>query len=130
MIVAVAATSQSIDVQIVDDAGLPVTGLVAATFPAVSYALAGANASVGIALQDLATITAAYSSGGVKERSGGYYRLDLPNAAMTAAGEVKLIGETTGKHLIADPIIVSAPAGTVKNITSVSQDIVTTDTPN
>jgi hypothetical protein len=101
MIYNTGSTSVSIDVQIVDDAGLAVTGLVAATFPTVKYSLAGANNDATISLSDLATLTTAWSSGGLKERGEGVYRLDLPNAALTTVGEVKVRGETSGKHLLA-----------------------------
>ncbi len=100
MIFALGATSQSVDIQVVDDEGLPVTGLVAATFPALSYSLAGAHASVSITLSDLALITTAWASGGVKERSGGRYRLDVPNAAYATAGNVQVFGEDTDKRVI------------------------------
>jgi hypothetical protein len=100
--------SQSLDVQIVDDSGLPVTGLVAATFPATSWSLAGNTAATAITLSDLALITTAYTSGGVKERSGGYYRLDLPNAALANAGVVTLIGEASGKRLVHPRVQVGA----------------------
>lgn len=110
------ATSQSIDVQIVDDTGLPVTGLVAATFPALTYSLAGPNADVAFpALSDLATITTAYASGGVKERGNGVYRLDVPNGVFTTAGQVRIRGEATGKHVLV-PIIDVAPAVNVQRI--------------
>jgi hypothetical protein len=101
-------TSQSLDVQVVDDSGLPVSGLVAATFPATSWSLAGNTAATTISLSDLAAITTAYTSGGVKERSGGYYRLDLPNAALANAGIVTLIGEASGKRLVHPRIQVGA----------------------
>jgi hypothetical protein len=100
MIYATGSTSNSVTVQIVDDSGLAVTGLVAATFPAVKYSLAGANASVSVSLSDLAAITTAWTSGGVKEREGGYYRLDLPDAAFASAGSVRVEGEASGKHLL------------------------------
>ena len=109
MIVSVGATGVSVDVQIVDDSGLPVTGLAAPSFPAVAYSLAGANADVAVSLSDLATITTAWSSGGVKERGNGVYRLDLPNATFTVAGEIKVRGESSGKHLLA-PWIDVGPA--------------------
>lgn len=106
------ATSKSLDVQIVDDSGLPVTGLVAATFPAVYWSLAGNTESTAISLSDLAAITTAYTSGGVKERDGsaGVYRIDLPDAALTNAGAVRVYGEASGKHLICEAItVVAAP---------------------
>lgn len=102
MIYPLGATSQSIDVQIVDDSGLPVTGLLAATFPALTYSLAGPNVDAGFpALSDLATLTTAWAAGGVKERGGGVYRLDLPNGIFASAGEVKIRGEASGKHVLA-----------------------------
>jgi hypothetical protein len=102
-------SSKSVCIQIVDDSGLPVTGLVAATMPAISYWLAGANASVSISLSDLAAITTAYSSGGVKELSGGYYRLDVPDGAWTTAGKVKIFGEATGKRVLLEIVDVGYP---------------------
>lgn len=106
MLVNPGTTSQSIDIQILNDSGLPVTGLVAATMPPIYYSLAGPNSAVQITLSDLSLITSAYSSGGVKERSGsaGVYRLDLPNGALTTAGTVKVYGEASGKHLVCEPI--------------------------
>lgn len=109
MIVAPGTTSQSIDIQITDDSGLAVTGLVAATFPSVYWSIAGNTAATAITLSDLAAITTAYSSGGVKERTGsaGVYRLDIPNAALANAGAIKIYGEASGKHLICEPIVVA-----------------------
>jgi hypothetical protein len=129
MIHSLNATSQSIDVQIVDDAGLPVLGLVAATFPAVMYSLAGANADVSVTLSDLATITTAWSAGGVKERANGVYRLDLPDAAFAAAGEVKVFGETSGKHLLSPWIDVGVlPANITALLITSSGHIANVDT--
>jgi len=102
-------TSKSITVQIVNDSGIGVTGLVAATWPTVYYQIFGANAEVAITLSDLATITTPWTSGAVYELSGGYYRLDLPNAAVASAGKVKVFAETTGKHLIAETLAPDYP---------------------
>lgn len=94
-------TSVSIDVEVYDDAGLPVTGLVAATFPAVVYSRAGSNANVSLgALNDLALITSPWNANGLKERANGRYRLDLPNAVFSVVGVVSLWAEASGKHLI------------------------------
>jgi hypothetical protein len=93
-------TSKSLIVFIGDDAGLPVTGLVAATMPDVFYSIDGA-AAVQIVLSDLASLSAAYSSGGVYEIGRGRYRLDAPNAMLaSAAHSIDLSGEASGKHLI------------------------------
>jgi hypothetical protein len=100
MIYAPGSVSQSVTVRIEDDGRLAVTGLVAATFPAVTYKKAGAIAAVAISLSDLALITTAWASGGVKEISGGYYRLDLPDAAFSTTANVTLIGDASGKHLV------------------------------
>ena len=108
MIIVSGSTSQSIDVQIVDDSGLPVTGLTNATFPTVKYSIAGANADVTITLASLATTTTAYASGGVVERGEGVYRLDLPNAALSSTGRLTIRGEATGKRLICPKITVIA----------------------
>lgn len=114
MIYPLNATSQSIDVQIVDDTGLPAAGLVAATFPTLTYSLAGANADVAFpALSDLASLTAAWVAGGVKERGNGVYRLDLPNGVFTTAGEVRIRGEAPGKHVLAPWIDVAVSVASV-----------------
>jgi hypothetical protein len=106
-------TAQSIDVAVYDDSGLPVTGLVAATFPAVTYSRAGANADQSVTLSDLATLTTAWSSGGLKERGNGVYRLDLPDAALASAGLVTVRGEATGKHLVSPRLEVGKVAASV-----------------
>jgi hypothetical protein len=102
-------TSASIDILICDDSGLAVAGLVAATFPTLTYSLAGPNADVAFpSLSDLAAITTAYASGGVKERGNGYYRADLPNGALANGGVVCVRGEASGKHVICERIHVVA----------------------
>lgn len=129
MIFALSATSVSIDVQIVDDLGVVVTGLVAATFPALSYSRAGANADVSISLIDLATITTAWSSGGVKERGNGYYRLDLPNAAFANAGNVTIRGEASGKHLLAPVLEIGSVPTTAQIVSALSAVNITITSP-
>ncbi len=93
-------TNISLDVQIVDDTGLPVTGLVAATFPTVKRS-SGTGADATITLSDLTALTDAHSDGGVKERGEGVYRLDLPDLA---DGTHKIRGEATDKRLICEDI--------------------------
>lgn len=109
---AVGAVDISLDVQIVDDSGLGVTELLAATFPDV-YISKGTGADIGpIVLSDLASLTSAHSDGGVKERGGGYYRLDAPDSlGSTICPKVTIRGEVSGKHLIASPVQVVATAG-------------------
>ena len=113
MQIALGSTNQSITLQVVDDSGLPVTGLVAATFPALVYALEGPDADVTVgALNDLAALTSAYNALGIKERAGGYYRFDAPDAMWAAAGSVRIWGEASGKHVLYPPIEVQGAYGT------------------
>ncbi len=106
MIIPPGSTSQILEIQIVDDSGLPVLGLVAGTFPATSYVRTAA-APISITLIDLSLINSAFSAGGVKEIGGGYYRLDVPDAAWTSASQVRIIGEVTGKHILY-PVVLCA----------------------
>lgn len=114
-------TDTSITIQIVDDSGLPVTGLVAATMPTIKLCSA-TGADVTVTLSDLASLSASHSDGGVYERGEGYYRLDLPDSAATSAGEKTIRGETTDKRVIAERIVVAAKiasvTGAVGSVTS------------
>jgi len=94
------STSISTTVQVYDDDGLPITGLVAATFPAVAWKRAGASPAIAISLSDLASIVTAYTSGGLKEISNGRYRLDLPNTLWSSASYVSVWGEASGQHML------------------------------
>lgn len=97
------ATSQSVDVDFVDDSGLPLTGKVAADFPTLTLSQAGAHSDTAVgSLTDLSTLTSAWSAGGIKERGNGRYRVDLPNAAFATVGHWTLRGEATGKHVLCD----------------------------
>lgn len=121
MIISLNATSKSVDIRIVDDTGLPVTGLVAATFPTLTYSRAGANADVAFpALSDLALITTAYASGGVKERGVGVYRLDVPNAMFTTQGQITIRGEATNKRVMV-PVLDVGPIATTNVTPTTSQ---------
>lgn len=105
MMIKAGDTSPSIDVFVCDDDGLPVTGKVYTDFPTVKYAIQGANTSATITLASLAAENTAYSSGGVKERGAGWYRMDLPAAAVATTGKrVTVYGDTTDFHIIS-PVI-------------------------
>ena len=111
------AQSVSLIVDIVDDSGLPVTGLVAATFPPVYIVRAGEAVPTAVTLSDLAAQDSAYSGGGVKELVGGSYRFDAPNSAFaTANPEVKIKGEATDKRLIHPSIKVAYEAVDLQTI--------------
>jgi hypothetical protein len=108
MIVAPGSTSNIVTIQIVDDSGLPVTALASATFPAIYYTLGTNVASTQITpLSDLAAITTAFIAKGVKERENGYYRIDVPDAAFTTAGTLRIQGEATGKRVLCEPIVIA-----------------------
>jgi hypothetical protein len=88
------ATSQSINVFIQDATSTTGAGLSGLLFNTAgltaNYSFAGANAaSTSISLVTLATLATAYSSGGFKEIDSslmkGWYRLDLPNAAIATS---------------------------------------------
>ncbi len=97
----VGSGNHSIDVQVVDDDGLPVISLVASTFSLVSWSRAGAYADETITLLDLASLTSNWEAGGVKERDDGYYRLDLPNTIFAVTGLVRVWAEGLNFHLLA-----------------------------
>lgn len=100
---AVGTTGVSLDIQIVDDDRLPVTGLVAATFPTVKYSK-GTGADATVSLSDLATLSASHTAGGVKERGEGVYRLDIPDDVASTVAIVRIRGEASGKRLVCPPI--------------------------
>lgn len=108
MIFAPRATGVSVFPQIVDDLGLPVTGLAAADWPDTFWMITGQSLPSAIGLSDLAAQNSAWSSGGVKEMSGGVYRLDVPNAAFAFEGQGRIIAEETDKRLILPAYQISA----------------------
>lgn len=127
MIYALGVTSQSVDVGVYDDTGLEVTGLVAATFPTLKYDLAGPNADVSFpALSDLAALTTAYASGGLKERGNGIYRLDVPDGVFATAGRVSIRAGASGKHMLTVIIEVQVPVDTTRvgGVTQTAGDII------
>jgi hypothetical protein len=90
------ATSVTINVWIESTAtpGTGLTGLVFNTANLICYYALPLSTSVAVTLATLAAITTAYASGGFKEVDAtnmpGWYRLDLPNAALAAGRWVVL----------------------------------------
>jgi hypothetical protein len=114
MIYSPGVTSQSVDVLIVDDSGVPVTLLTSSDFPEVTWSRAGANGDNVLSLSDLPLITSPWDGTtdcGLIERGNGVYRLDLPNTVFAAAGKVRFRAEETDKHLILEIIEVSLAFG-------------------
>jgi hypothetical protein len=102
-------TDLTIFVQIIDDAGLPVTGLDAASFPTIYLRHAEENngtvaAGSTLSLTDLADIDSAHSDGGLFEDAQGFYRLDLPDDVGNSDTTWYISGEDTDLHLVHAPI--------------------------
>ena len=96
------ATDQSVIIRIVDSSdGTPETGVVAATTGLdLEYRREGAT-SVDLTESDLAALDSAHSDGGLKHVGNGYYRVDLPDAAVaTGANGVLVHGTATGMVVI------------------------------
>lgn len=105
MIIALNNATPSVTVQIVDDAGLPVTGLLAAGWPQVWFGLAGGNNFDSLSLTDIAIGDPWQGGdGGVAEYGQGRYRLDLPSSLAATAGSWNVWGEATDKRLLC-PVI-------------------------
>jgi len=95
-------TSKSVIVRIIDATdGTPETGVVFNTSGIdLQYRREGA-ASVAITEATLAALTTAYSSGGFLHIGNGYYRLDVPDAALASGSDGVLIhGIVTGMVVI------------------------------
>jgi hypothetical protein len=108
----VGSSSVSTDVQFVNDAGLPVFGMLAADWPALSVSQGLPGAAVPVTLIDLADISSPWAAGGVKERTGGYYRLDMPNALFAQVNNLTTICDAENKHCIAEHLqVFSGGAG-------------------
>lgn len=101
------STDVSIDIRAMTAAGAALTGKVAADFTAW-YRRDGAK--VEIALSDLVALTTAHDDGGLKEIDDGWYRLDLPDAAVAAGASRAAIGGTVdGGVVLSAPIVILGP---------------------
>lgn len=92
------STDQSTVVRIIDSTdGTPETGVTSATAGLdLQYRREGA-AAVALTESDLATVDAAHADGGMIHIGAGYYRVDLPDAAIaTGANGVLVFGTVTG----------------------------------
>lgn len=96
------ATDQSTVIRIVDSAdGTPETGVTSATAGlALQYRREG-GLNVALTESDLATLDAVHADGGMIHIGAGYYRVDLPDAAVAAGADGVLVhGAVTGMVVI------------------------------
>ena len=93
------ATSQSVDISLVQNAGAtspgnPITGLVFNTASLTAYYRVGQTGTLTSISLVTQTVGGAYSSGGFVEihatNAPGQYRLDIPNAVIASAGEANI----------------------------------------
>jgi hypothetical protein len=86
------ATDQSTVIRIIDDTtGAPETGVTSATSGLdLRYRREGA-ATVALTESDLSALTDAHADGGLLHILGGYYRLDLPDAAFASGANGVLV---------------------------------------
>lgn len=100
MLIQPGATSVSLYVELVDDAGAPLSGRVAADFPPTYYVI-HRQTPIQINLADLSAPNAGFTPSGVVEAVAGsaLYRLDVPNEAWAGAWRVTVFGATTGIRL-------------------------------
>lgn len=113
--IALGQTHVSIDVQCVDDAGLPIEDLNASNFP-TPLVTRGRLEGFYLLLQDLGSVTASWLDGGIISKGNGIYRLDLPDTVGEDAFIGSISGEATGKHLLATQLAVTnriQPTGSV-----------------
>lgn len=101
-IIKAGATDQSVVLRIVDSAdGTPETGVVWNTSGIDLWYRREGAAKVSITEATLAALTTAHSDGGFLHIGDGYYRLDLPDAAVAAgATHVTVGGTVTGMVVI------------------------------
>lgn len=86
--------------------GAPYTGATSATSGASFGYTRPGSTRTSISLSDLAAVDSAYSSGGMKHIGSGWYRLDLPDAAIAAGVDGVLIdGAFTSYVVVAPPVL-------------------------
>jgi hypothetical protein len=96
------STDQSVIIKIIDSAdGTPETGVVYNTAGIDLWYRREGAAVVSITEATLAAVDSAHADGGFKHISHGYYRLDLPDAAVaTGANSVLIGGTVTGMIVV------------------------------
>lgn len=109
------ATDQTVVIRIVDSTdGTPETGVAFNTSGIdLEYWRHGANSVTDIT-EATQTVSGAHTDGGFVALGNGYYRLDLPDAAVAAgATAVEIMGTVTGMVVIGGTVDLSPPVNTV-----------------
>lgn len=109
------ATDQTVVIKIIDSTdGTPETGVVFNTSGIdIEYWRHGANSVTDIT-EATQTVSGAHSDGGFVHLGNGYYRLDLPDAAVaTGATAVEVMGTVTGMIVIGGTVDLSPPVNIV-----------------
>jgi hypothetical protein len=110
------ATDQTVVIRIIDSTdGTPETGVVFNTSGIdLEYWRHGANSVVDIT-EATQTVNGAHTDGGFVHLGNGYYRLDLPDAAVAAgATAVEVMGTVTGMIVIGGTVQLSPPVNVVQ----------------
>jgi hypothetical protein len=112
--VAAGATDESVTIKIIDLAdGAPETGVTFETAGIdLEYWIHGPNAVVDIT-EVTQTIDGTHTDGGFVAVGHGTYRLDLPDAALAAAGAIEIQGTVTGMIVIGGTVLISPPADAI-----------------
>lgn len=114
-IVKVGATDVTVTIRIIDSGdGTPETGVTSASGGLDLWYRNGATAAkTSITEADLSALTDAHSDGGMLHIDDGYYRLDLPDAAVPAVGAVTVVGGGVTGMIVLGTAIQAAPAANV-----------------
>jgi hypothetical protein len=112
------STDQSTTIRILDSTtGLPETGVTSATSGLTLNYIREGGAVVNISLSDLGAVNSAHSDGGLYHKGSGYYRLDLPDAAVAGSNTGVIIEGTATDMVIVGayhPLVAYDPQDTVR----------------
>ena len=99
-------TDRSATIRIVDSTtGLPEEGVTSATPGLALWYRRAGGAKTAVSISDLSALTDAHADGGLLHVDDGYYRLDLPDAAVASgADEVLIGGVATGMVVLGEKI--------------------------
>lgn len=108
-------TANSVALDVGTQSGATVTGLVAATFPSVVIAKLGANgyAAYTLTLSNLASLTAAWTNGGVFEvASTGRYRVDFSDNGLSGLITISSPTNGTQGYVICESLLITDTTST------------------